>query len=76
MAEWKGNLRTSTRARVRYEYKCPYCGHANIRYEECARIVCDLCKREFIPHWIIPNIGIQHPTRPEGGGLPAKEAEE
>jgi len=33
----------------RYEYKCPHCGEVNIRYEECARIVCDKCGKEFIP---------------------------
>ena len=43
------DLKTSTRNRVRDEYKCPYCGHANIRYEECARIVCNVCKKEFVP---------------------------
>ena len=35
--------------RVRYEYKCPHCGHVNVRYEKCGRIVCDLCGKEFVP---------------------------
>ena len=35
--------------RVRYEYRCPFCGHVNIRYEPCRRIVCDRCGREFTP---------------------------
>ena len=33
--------------RVRYEYKCPYCGYINVRYEKCGRIVCNRCGREF-----------------------------
>lgn len=35
----------------RYEYKCPHCGHVNVRYEECGRVVCDHCKKEFIPEY-------------------------
>ena len=31
----------------RYEYKCPYCGHVNVRYEPCVRVVCDRCGRAF-----------------------------
>jgi len=33
--------------RKRYEYKCPYCGYVNVRYEETVRIVCDRCKKTF-----------------------------
>ena len=47
-----GNLKISTKARVRYEYKCPFCGCKNIRYEKCERIVCDCCQREFIPDYV------------------------
>ena len=32
---------------VRYEYKCPHCGHINVRYERCARIVCSKCGKPF-----------------------------
>jgi len=42
----------------RYEYKCPHCGKVNIRYEECARIVCDKCGKEFIPSDIEQEEGI------------------
>ena len=42
-------IKFQTRERVRYEYKCPHCGHTNVRYEKCGRIVCDYCKREFVP---------------------------
>ena len=34
---------------IRYEYRCPYCGHVNVRYEPCARIVCDRCGASFSP---------------------------
>ena len=44
-----GSLKLPIRNRTRYEYKCPYCGCTNIRYEECARVVCDYCKKEFVP---------------------------
>ncbi len=44
-----GSLKLPIRKRVRYEYKCPFCGCKNIRYEKCERVVCDCCKREFIP---------------------------
>ena len=33
--------------RRRYEYKCPYCGHINVRHEPCVRVVCDRCGRAF-----------------------------
>jgi len=39
------------RIRIRYEYKCPYCGRVNVRYEPCARIVCDFCGKSFAPTW-------------------------
>jgi len=44
-----GSLKLPIRNRTRYEYKCPYCGHINVRYEECARVVCDHCGKEFVP---------------------------
>jgi len=31
----------------RYEYRCPYCGYVNVRYEVTVRIVCDRCKKAF-----------------------------
>jgi len=66
-----GSLRLPIRERVRYEYKCPYCGCRNVRYEECRRIVCDFCRKEFVPHSIIPisDVRSQPPTRSKGGGL-------
>jgi len=48
-----GSLRLPIRERVRYEYKCPYCGCRNVRYEKCRRIVCDFCKKEFVPRRVI-----------------------
>ena len=60
------DLKTSTRNRVRYEYKCPFCGCRNVRYEKCRRIVCDFCKREFVPRRIIPYIRGQLFTHLEG----------
>ncbi len=32
---------------VRYEYRCPYCNHINVRYERTGRIVCSKCGRGF-----------------------------
>jgi len=43
------NLKISTKIPVRHEYKCPFCGCKNVRYEACARVVCDYCKKEFVP---------------------------
>ena len=34
-------------SRLRYEYKCPYCGYINVRYEQAARLVCEKCGRSF-----------------------------
>ena len=31
----------------RYEYKCPFCGHVNVRYEHTVKLVCDNCGRSF-----------------------------
>lgn len=33
---------------VRYEYKCPHCGHINIKYEQYARIICRKCGKPFV----------------------------
>lgn len=38
---------SKSKLRKRYEYRCPYCGYVNIRYEETKRIVCDRCRNEF-----------------------------
>jgi len=50
-----GSLKLPIRNRIRYEYKCPFCGCTNIRYEECARVVCDYCKKEFVPKGVLEN---------------------
>jgi ribosomal protein L37AE/L43A len=34
---------------MKYEYKCPFCGYINVRYEECGRVVCLKCGRGFTP---------------------------
>jgi len=31
-----------------WEYKCPKCGHVNVRFWEAQRLVCDKCKLEFV----------------------------
>ena len=31
----------------RYEYRCPWCKHLNVRYERMGRIVCSKCGRGF-----------------------------
>jgi len=36
-----------SRREDRYEYRCPWCGFVNVRYEPCARVVCDRCGRAF-----------------------------
>jgi len=37
----------SRRRKERYEYRCPWCGLINIRYEPTVRVVCDRCRRVF-----------------------------
>jgi len=37
------------KARKRYEYKCPWCGKVNVRYEETQRLICDRCGKTFYP---------------------------
>ena len=37
----------SRRRRERYEYRCLWCGFVNVRYELCARVVCDRCGEAF-----------------------------
>ena len=32
---------------VRYEYRCPWCNHINVRYARTGRKVCDTCGRGF-----------------------------
>ena len=32
---------------ARYEYRCPHCRALNLRYYNCARIVCNFCKKVF-----------------------------
>jgi len=51
--EWYEKLRKKYEpewlTRRRYEYRCPFCGYINVRYEPCGRIVCDRCGKEFTP---------------------------
>jgi len=35
--------------RARLEYRCPYCGTVNVRYEPAGRLVCDWCRKTFYP---------------------------
>lgn len=48
-AEWQWDKWKYRGSRLRYEYKCPYCGYINVRYEETARVVCEKCGRSFVP---------------------------
>ena len=32
---------------VQYEYKCPHCHCNNIRYNNCARLICSYCRKVF-----------------------------
>lgn len=31
----------------KFQYKCPYCNHVNIRTYKAKRIICDNCLKEF-----------------------------
>jgi hypothetical protein len=34
---------------MKYEYKCPFCGYINVRYEERGRVICRVVCSNFTP---------------------------
>ena len=48
---WRGGLYGGMQGKAviseRNEYRCPWCGHTNVRYERCGHIVCSKCGRGF-----------------------------